>query len=137
MAKKKRTKAERSAAAKKAWVKRRAGKKFPVAVAELPSVSVATPNVAGYEDLYSELLLAGSQAAFGKGKERHANSLPFTQQPIFTIGRTVGPAFNTGQAIKKAGEAQQMFNRGEKDKAVHELQGAIVYLASAIALMRE
>lgn len=94
-------------------------------------------NVEGYEPLGTELLNAYVQSSAGKGKERHANNKPFDRQPILEVGRIVGSAFNTGQAMKKTGEAQQMFDRGEKDKAIHELHGAMVYLASAIMLMRE
>lgn len=90
-----------------------------------------------YTPLQDALAEAHDQAAFGKGRERHANGKPFDRQPIMEVGRIVGPSFNTGQAMKKLGEATQMFQRGEIDKAIHEIQGAIVYCASAVNLMKE
>jgi hypothetical protein len=128
-----RTAKQRSAAAKRAWAARR----NPVAEAT-PAIeeALAAPSAA-YAPLEAELAAALSQSSEGKGKERHANDKPFDRQPIAEIGRIVGPGFNTGQAMKKAGEATQMFQRGEVDKAIHELHGAIVYLASACMLMRE
>lgn len=101
---------------------------------------VPTPGfgtVAGYEALATELLAAYAQSSAGKGKERHANNKPFDRQPILEIARIVGPAFQTGQAMKKLGEATQMFQRGEIDKAIHEIHGAMVYCAAACARMKE
>ena len=89
----------------------------------------------GYSSLRQILDRAYDQAAVGKGNERHANGKPFDAQPIHAIGEMVGVGFNAGQAMKKAQEAVSMHGRGEGDKAVHELLGAIVYLASAINLI--
>lgn len=94
-------------------------------------------TVEGYEPLAQELMAAYIQASAGKGKERHANNKPWDRQPILEIARTVGPGFQTGQAMKKLGEATQMFQRGEIDKAIHEIHGAMVYCAAAIIRMRE
>lgn len=91
----------------------------------------------GYDSLRSVLEEALNQSSKGKGQERHANGRAFTDQPIHMIGTMVGPAFNAGQAMKKAQEAIGMFNRGETEKAVHEMLGVIVYAASTINLMRE
>ena len=77
------------------------------------------------------------QAAKGKGKERHANDRDFIDQPIMEIGRMVGPGYQTGQAMKKAQEAVGMLRRGQPDRAVTELLGAINYLAAAVILIRE
>ncbi|HUH58078.1 MAG TPA: hypothetical protein VL020_06150 [Pseudomonadales bacterium] len=90
-----------------------------------------------YAKLRAILDRAYEQAASGKGKERHANDKPFNKQPIAEIGRMVGTGYNLGQAMKKAQEAQGMANRGERDKAAHELLGAINYLASAVMLIEE
>ena len=83
-----------------------------------------------YSTLLDVLSDAYGQAAIGKGKERHANGNPWTEQPIFTIAQQVGDGFNAGQTIKKVQEAQQMAARGEYEKAQHEILGAIVYAAS-------
>lgn len=81
-----------------------------------------------YNSLKSVLDRAYDQAATGKGNDRHGNMLDFEQQPMQDVTNLVGLGFPLGQAIKKAQEAQRM----EKDKAVHELLGAINYLAGAI-----
>lgn len=82
----------------------------------------------GYEDLAYVLEQAFEQAARGKGKERHANQLPFNEQPIMTLQELYGPGFALGQAAKKTQEAQRMGT----DAAVRELLGAINYIAGAI-----
>lgn len=86
----------------------------------------------GYESLSAVLLRAFDQAAKGKGAERHADNKPFDDQPMQHIARRRGIGFILGQADKKSEEAQGMLSRGEREKAVHELLGAIVYLAGAV-----
>lgn len=84
----------------------------------------------GYEHLAAVLKDAYAQAAFGKGKERHANDLPFDHQPMQAISRLLGnPTGMTYQVCKKVVEAMNM-----KDYAARrrELLGAIVYLAGVI-----
>ena len=85
----------------------------------------------GYDSLASVLELALRQAATGKGAERHANCLPFEEQPMAQITAMVGIGFPLGQAIKKAQEAGGMVERGHYDAAKAELLGAINYLAGA------
>lgn len=92
-------------------------------------------TVPGYESLRSVLLRAYDQAARTKGAERHANNLPFHEQPMQTIAAAHGVGFLFGQAAKKAQEAQGMHGRGETNKAIHEMLGAINYLAGAIIFM--
>lgn len=92
-------------------------------------------TVPGYESLRSVLLRAYDQAARTKGAERHANDLPFHKQPMQTIAAAHGVGFLFGQAAKKAQEAQGMYDRGETAKAIHEMLGAINYLAGAIIFM--
>ena len=89
-------------------------------------------NVPGYTTLASILTRAYNQAATGKGADRHANELPFDKQPMQTIAAKHGVGFLLGQADKKMIEAHGMLRRGEQDKAVHELLGAINYVAGAI-----
>ena len=97
------------------------------------------PSAPNYGPLRAVLDRAYEQAAFGKGKERHANGRDFTRQPICEIGRMLGSTCDGElyQAIKKAQEASNMLARGESDRAVAELLGAINYLAAAVILIGE
>ena len=101
----------------------------------------ANSNVMGlagqYVQLRAILDAAFAHAATGKGKERHARDLPFDKQPMLETTRLVGPGFPLGQAIKKAGEAAGMIERGEYEAAEAECLGAINYLAGAVAWVRE
>lgn len=90
-----------------------------------------------YADLRAILDAAFDHAAVGKGKERHARDLPFGRQPMLETTRLVGPGFPLGQAIKKAGEAAGMIERGELAAAEAECLGAINYLAGCVAWLRE
>jgi hypothetical protein len=94
-------------------------------------------NESNYTTLRAILDAAFNHAATGKGKERHARDLPFDKQPMLETTRLVGPGFPLGQAIKKAGEAAGMIERGQYDAAEAECLGAINYLAGAVAWMRE
>lgn len=94
-------------------------------------------RIKGYETLASALEEGYRQSAEGKGRQRHANGKPFDRQPILEVGRIVGIGFNAGQVMKKAGEAAQMAQRGEREAAIHEFQGVLVYAASCIVLLRE
>lgn len=85
----------------------------------------------GYESLAGVLQRALDQAQHGKGAERHANSLPFHQQPMQTIARAHGVGFLTGQASKK-GEECHGLPHGAK---IAELLGAINYLAGAVIFL--
>ena len=82
-----------------------------------------------YHSLACALLSAYKQAAVGKGKERHANDLPFDRQPMQlhsdAIGDTGGMCY---QVQKKSVESMQM----PTGRAIHELGGAIVYAAGMI-----
>lgn len=93
-------------------------------------------QVKGYEMLDDVLARAFDQAASGKGAERHANSKPFHEQPMQKIADRRGIGFILGQADKKSEEAQGMLERGERDAAVRELLGAIVYLAGAVIFIQ-
>lgn len=104
-----------------------------------PSYAViekASTTVSGYEHLAQVLQDAYAQASSGKGHERHANDLPFHEQPMQQIARRRGIGFILGQADKKSEEAQGMLDRCERDKAIHELLGAIVYLSGAVIYIR-
>lgn len=82
----------------------------------------------GYEKLDDVLARAYKQASEGKGKDRHATPAPFHEQPMQQVNGMVGVGFSNGQAIKKIIESQNM----APEKAVHELLGAICYLAGSI-----
>jgi len=88
----------------------------------------------GYEPLAEVLQQALDQSQIGKGKECHANGLPFLEQPIVTEGRAVGPGFHVGQARKKVLEAM---NCDDDDRAICDYLGAIVYIAALVILRRE
>lgn len=94
-------------------------------------------KVPGYERLESVLNAAYAQAAHGKGKERHANDLPFHEQPMQQIARRRGIGFILGQADKKSEEAQGMLERGQYDAWEREILGAIVYLAGALIFAQD
>lgn len=82
-----------------------------------------------YTKLAEVLLAAYKQASEGKGKERHANDLPFEEQPMQTINREQGSIDGfLFQARKKAIEARGL----PKGRAQAELLGAINYLAGAV-----
>lgn len=91
----------------------------------------------GYEPLFAELITALDQSQAGKGKERHANGLPFLEQPIMTNARQCGAGGPAQQVMKKTGEAIGMHKRGETDRAIKELHGAMVYAAATILSMKE
>lgn len=83
-----------------------------------------------YTTLRAVLDEAYAQAATGKGKERHAGGQPFEDQPMQVISDMLGS--NDGmayQAIKKIREGLSM---PEPERTVHELLGAIVYVARIV-----
>lgn len=90
---------------------------------------IKVQEVEGYESLSYVLTCAYKQAAVGKGAERHANGLPFHDQPMQSLIRAHGLGFATGQACKKAEEALGL---PTIERQINELLGAIVYLAGAI-----
>ena len=93
-------------------------------------VQIVDMHVTGYHTLANVLQLAYNQAAVGKGAERHANSLPFHEQPMTTINRALGSIDGfVYQAHKKSLEAKRL---PTVDRQVAELLGAINYLAGAV-----
>lgn len=92
------------------------------------------PNDLDYVKLRAVLKAAYDQASKGKGRERHANDLPFHDQPMQRVSRvlqsTDGMAF---QAIKKIKEAKGM----DTSAAIRELLGAIVYTAGIIIYLEQ
>lgn len=90
-----------------------------------------TLDAPGYYSLAAVMQRAFDQASAGKGKERHANDLPFDQQPMQTIAAAHGVGFLTGQAAKKSQEALGL----PHDAKIRELLGAINYLAGAVIFL--
>jgi hypothetical protein len=88
----------------------------------------------GYEPLANVLMAALDQSQYGKGKQCHANNLPFLQQPIMTRAREVGEGGLAFQSMKKILEA---FNCKEHSRAVEDMLGAIVYVAAQVLLRYE
>lgn len=88
---------------------------------------------AGYEKLAEVLRRAFDQAATGKGNVRHANGLPFDKQPMQDLMRAHGVGFATGQAAKKLQESHGL----QREAAIRELLGAIVYTAGAIIFLED
>lgn len=83
----------------------------------------------GYEKLADVLIRAYTQAAAGKGRERHANGQPFEDQPMSRINRQLGSIDGfIYQAQKKSLEAKRL----PTERAKAELLGAINYLAGAV-----
>ena len=88
-----------------------------------------------YHKLEHVLRDAYEQASSGKGKERHANDLPFHEQKILGITRNLGTAQGLAyQVQKKTLEALGMQTFEQQKR---ELLGAIVYAAAMIIYMEE
>lgn len=83
-----------------------------------------------YLPLLRTFLGALEQAAYGKGRERHANDLPFIEQPILTMAHMLdSDAGLAQQVIKKTIEARSL---PTKKARVNELRGTLVYAAAMI-----
>lgn len=89
-------------------------------------------TVEGYETLSRILTAAYDDSARGKGVERHANGLPWHEQQIIELQKMFGPGGAGFQLSKKAAEAFGMFQRGQHDAAIRELNGTICYAAAMI-----
>lgn len=94
----------------------------------------------GYEALRDEFVAAVEQASGGKGKERHANDLPFEDQPIMAITRLLDghPCGALAyQAIKKIIESGKLLKIKGLEHAVAEAHGAMNYTAAIAIFYRE
>lgn len=97
--------------------------------------TAAWPCEPGYDDLVAVLKSAYEQAAYGKGKERHAgDGIPFAQQRMQAtcdlLGNEQGMAY---QAIKKLTEGLTFTDPARVEA---ELFGAINYIAGVIVWRR-
>jgi hypothetical protein len=89
-----------------------------------------------YDSLRRELQSALHQASEGKGKERHADDEPFEDQKICTITRWLRDSPVAGalfQAVKKCLESARL----DPVAAIHELDGATVYIQAAKIELRK
>ena len=83
-----------------------------------------------YLPLLRTFLGALEQAAYGKGRERHANDLPFIEQPILTMAQMLNSdAGLAQQVIKKTIEARTLPTKAAR---ISELHGTLVYAAAMI-----
>jgi hypothetical protein len=88
----------------------------------------------GYQELANVLEAALEQAQSGKGRERHANGLPFEDQRMQTISDLIGTERGMAfQAIKKLTEGLDL---ADPDAVERELLGAIVYTAGIVVRHR-
>lgn len=90
-----------------------------------------------YDSLSNVYSMAFEQASAGKGKERHADAdnEPFERQVICEMARRLGSPFCPSyQAVKKIYEASKM---EDPDRAIHELIGALNYVAATVILLQE
>ena len=88
----------------------------------------------GYEPLAEILQEALDQAQLGKGKQCHANDLPFIEQPIMQGAREAGEGGLVFQSRKKILEAK---NCKDDERAITDMLGAINYIAAQVLLRRE
>lgn len=102
-----------------------------------PQVNFCFHVVPGYEEVADVLQQALNQAQIGKGKERHAHDEPFTEQEIMEGARKCGMGAMIYQVRKKSLESKRLTKMGEYEKALADLNGAIVYAAAAILRLRE
>ena len=87
-----------------------------------------------YKSLEDTLKLALLRSSEGKGKERHADDLPFEQQDIcqeLRIFNSISPALF--QIRKKAKETRKL----STGNAANELLDIIVYAAAAYIILTE
>lgn len=88
-----------------------------------------------YLRLAAVLNLAYDQAANGKGKERHANDLPFHEQRMLQISHMLqSPKGMAFQVCKKVAEGIELPSRNAQ---IAELLGAINYIAGMVIFIED
>jgi hypothetical protein len=94
-----------------------------------PGYSAKQMNIPGFERLATVLQAAYTQAAVGKGVQRHSkHGERFEDQPIFDMAKRFGTGALLAQAFKKMEESQRL----DLARASNELYGAMVYCAAAV-----
>lgn len=113
-----------------AWTAWQASALIELVNSEAPATSDAgrVLHAQGYELLAGVLAEAFGQAAFGKGRERHACGEPFHHQVMAEGANRFGVGALLFQAFKKSEESQRL----PYPRSRAELLGAIVYLAGAV-----
>jgi len=116
-----------------------AARKQADAAKTTPVEKPPAPVRPAYQPLHEVLMQALSQAQDGKGRERHvgADEIPFPDQTICHLGRTVGLGFPLGQAMKKLAEARKLEKLRGPEAAIREILGAINYAAAGVILYQE
>jgi hypothetical protein len=91
-------------------------------------------NVPGYEHLADILTAAYTQAAVGKGAERHAGGQPFDKQPM----QSISDLFDTpyGMAFQVAKKLHEGIKMDTLERQERELLGVINYTAGIILWLR-
>jgi hypothetical protein len=89
----------------------------------------------GYEKLADVFQLALDRSQGGKGKERHANDLPFHEQPI--IRHTFGEDADLYQCFKKALEIPKIKEKHGVETAMKECLDIMVYAAAAHIILEK
>lgn len=101
----------------------------------VPAGLIPEVKTGDYDSLDDVLTRAFNQASKGKGKERHAQSLPFENQPMQQISNLVGsPDGMVYQLMKKAQESLRL---PTTERKVAELLGTIVYTAGVIIYLEK
>jgi hypothetical protein len=91
-------------------------------------------NVPGYEHLADILTAAYTQAAVGKGAERHAGGQPFDKQPM----QSISDLFDTpyGMAFQVAKKLHEGIKMDTLERQERELLGVINYTAGIVLWLR-
>lgn len=99
------------------------------------SYEFASPrDLKNYQSLCDVLFGALHQAAYGKGRERHANDEPFERQRMQVISDQVGSVSGMAyQVVKKVTEALNMPTVEQQER---ELYGAINYTAGMLIWLK-
>lgn len=99
-----------------------------------PGYSIKNMDVPGFERLALVFRAAYTQAAVGKGVQRHSkHGERFEDQPIFDMAKRFGVGSLLAQAFKKMEESQRL----PLESAANELYGAMVYCAAAVIALED
>ena len=99
-------------------------------------ITVDVPT--GYEKLFAVFCDAITQAAGGKGSERHSDGEAFENQPICKGARRFGIGACLFQAWKKIHEVPILHTMSDGNaRALRELYGAMNYAAACAIIIEE
>lgn len=97
--------------------------------------AIHAKDVPGYESLREVLAAAYDQAARGKGKERHANDLPFHKQRMQSISHLLRS--DAGMAYQVCKKVTEGLDLPTPEARRRELLGAINYIAGILIFWDE